>query len=160
MQLLIGFLGIVLLVLWSGAVWLGYAAVSLVLTVPWDEALAALRQIEMPALLRPFLEPFLGSAWSAWVNALAPLLQSSGQLIQGLSHGVVSALPFIAWGVWALGSMALLAGLVAASVGIGFIKRQRLNATGQATSRSAYGRSSIADLVEKFRSLRHGILRF
>jgi hypothetical protein len=160
MQLLIGFLGIVLLVLWSGAVWLGYAAISLVLTVPWDQALAALRQIEMPALLRPFLEPFLGSAWSAWVGALAPLLQSSGQLIQGLSHWVVSALPFIAWGVWSLGGMALLAGLVAASVGIGFIKRQRLNATGQATSRSAYGRSSIADLVEKFRSLRHGILRF
>lgn len=159
MQWLVWLLGVVLLALWSGTVWLGHAAASLVLTLPWDQAVAAVRQIEMPALLRPFLEPFLGSAWSAWVDALAPLLQSTGQLIQGSSHWVVSALPLMAWAVWALGSLALLAGLVAASVGIWFIKRQRLNAAGQATSHSAHGRSSIADVVQKFRSLRHGMLR-
>jgi hypothetical protein len=159
MQWLVWLGGVVILALWSGTVWLGHAAASLVMTLPWDQAVAALRQIEMPALLRPFLEPFLGGAWSAWVDALAPLLQATGQWIQGSSQWIVGALPVLAWLIWALGSLVLLAMLVAASAGIWFIKRQRLNAAGQATSHSGASRSSIADLVQKFRSLRHGMLR-
>ena len=53
----------------------------------------------------------------------------------------------------------LTAGLVAASVGIWFIKRQRLNATDQTTSHSTHARSSITDLVQKFRRLRRSMLR-
>ena len=150
MQFLIWFVGIFVLALWSATVWLGHAAASLVLTLPFDQAIAGLRQIEMPVLLRPFLEPFLGGAWSAWVDAIAPLLQWAGSLVQGSSAWLGSALPVIAWIVWGLGSLLLLALLIVASVAVWFIKRK---------GGSSSGGSGLSGIVDKLRGYKRHMPR-
>jgi hypothetical protein len=147
MQFLIWFVGIFILALWSATVWLGHAATALVLTLPWDQALASLRQLEMPALLRPFLEPFLGSAWQAWVEALAPLLQWTGSLVQGSSAWLVSALPVLAWLIWGMGSLLLLLLVAGASFALWFARRK----TAGAGASSLPSASSLRDWVDKLR---------
>ncbi len=146
MQFLIWFVGIFILALWSATVWLGHAATALLLTLPWDQALASLRQIEMPTLLRPFLEPFLGGAWQAWVEALAPLLQWTGTLVQGSSAWLVSALPVLAWLIWGLGSLVLLALVAGVSVALWFARRKTASASGSSMPNSTTLRSWIDKL--------------
>lgn len=152
MQILIWFLGIFILAMWSATVWLGHAAASLMLTLPWDQALSALKQIEMPALLRPFLEPFLGGAWQAWVEALAPLLQWTGALVQGSSDWLTSALPVMAWVIWALGSLTLLAVMLATSVAVWFVRRK------QPAGAADAGSGSVSEWLYKLRQLKRSMV--
>lgn len=124
MQFLIWMVGILILCLWSATVWIAQAAVSLALTLPWNEVMAALKSMPLPEMLRPFLEPWLGGAWSAWIEAFAPLMQWLGTFVQGSAGWLASALPVIAWLVWGLGSLVLIAILSAASAALWFSRRK------------------------------------
>jgi hypothetical protein len=125
MQFLVWIVAVLLLALWSATVWLSHAAMQLVLTMPWNEAWQAVQEIELPAVLKPFMEPWLGDAWIGLAQALAPLLQWLGSLLQGSSGVITSSLPVIAWIIWALGAFALLALAALGSAAVWWLRRQK-----------------------------------
>lgn len=113
MQFLIWILAAFLLMLWSGAVWLGYTLSHLALTLPWDQATAALGQLQIPEILKPFVDPivliFADGSWTAWLQSFEPLMQWLGNLLKGSAGWLVAALPVITWVVWGMGALVLLA---------------------------------------------------
>lgn len=129
MQWLIWIVGAFLLMLWSGAMWLGFSITHFALTLPWDQATQALGQLQIPELLKPFLDPilliFVGGSWSAWVESFAPLMQWLGSLLQGSAGWLTSALPVLAWIIWALGALFLIALAAGGSAALWWFKKKR-----------------------------------
>jgi hypothetical protein len=125
MQFLVWIMAVLLLALWSATVWLSHAALQLIVGMPWNEAWAAVQKIELPALLKPFIEPWLGDAWIGMLQALAPLLQWLGSLLQGSSGLITGSLPVIAWLIWAVGALALLALAALGSGALWWMRKQK-----------------------------------
>ncbi len=130
MHIAIWMTGLLLLALWSATMWLGYSLSHLALTLPWQQAAATAAQLQIPDLLKPFLDPivliFSGQSWANWVQGLAPLMQWLGNLLQGSAGWLVAALPVIAWIVWGLGALLVLALAAGGSAGVWWWRKQQL----------------------------------
>jgi hypothetical protein len=132
MHLLIWLTAILFLGFWSASVWLLYAGAQLALTMPWDQAIAAIRAIEVPAVLRPFLEPFGAEAWIGMVEAFGPLMQWVSSLFQGSAGALAGALPVLAWLLWGIGALMLIGLAAAGSVAVWLVRcgKSKINLLG------------------------------
>jgi hypothetical protein len=130
MHLLIWIIGLILLMLWSAAVWMGYSLTNFALTLPWDQATTAMKNIQIPELLKPLIDPilllFAGGSWTAWVESLGPLMQWLGSLLQGSASWLTGALPVFAWIIWGLGALLLIALTAGGSVALRYFKKRKL----------------------------------
>jgi hypothetical protein len=134
MHLLIWIVGLIVLMLWSAAMWLGYSMINFALTLPWDQATMAMKNIQIPELLKPFIDPilliFAGDSWTAWVESLGPLMQWLGSLLQGSASWLAGALPVIAWIVWGLGALLLITLMAGGSAALWFFRKRASTSTG------------------------------
>lgn len=116
-------LSFALLALWSLACW-GMHAVT-VWAVASAGALAggttAMGAVLMPAWLSAWIPPELAVEFQSLITSLAPMVQSALETVPALS-GTVTVL---AWAIWGLGAVALLALAVGAHVLIAVLKRRR-----------------------------------
>jgi hypothetical protein len=140
MHIAIWMIGLLLLTLWSATVWLGYSLSHLALTLPWQQAATSAAQLQIPEILKPFLDPivliFSGESWANWVQGLAPLMQWLGNLLQGSAGWLTAALPLVAWLIWGLGALLIVALAAAGSAGLWFWRR-RTTSSGSGMSGSS-----------------------
>ena len=109
MVIAIWLVALVLLVLWSAFAWASHAVLGMIAGLPWEQVLSQLKNIHLP-------EPF-GAWWAMMVDLLAPILQVSLPLLQGLMSFAGGAIPVIVVVLWLLGAIALLLLAIAATVG-------------------------------------------
>ena len=130
MHLLIWIIGLIVLMLWSATVWMGYSLTNFALTLPWDQATTAMKDIQIPALLKPLIDPilliFAGGSWTAWVESMGPLMQWLGSLLQGSASWLTGALPVFAWIIWGLGALLLIALTGGGSVALRYFRKRKL----------------------------------
>ena len=116
------FLSLALLALWSVACW-GLHALT-VWAVASAGALAggtaAMGTVLVPAWLGAWIPPELASEFQSLIASLAPMVQAALETVPFLS-GAVSVL---AWVIWGLGAVMLLALAVGAHVLIAVLKRR------------------------------------
>jgi hypothetical protein len=93
-------LAFLLLLLWSAFAWMTHALLGMIAGAPWEQLLSQLKGISPP-------EPF-GAWWAFTVDLLAPFLQFSLPILQGLLSFAGSALPVILIVIWAIGGLVLL----------------------------------------------------
>jgi hypothetical protein len=129
MQWLIWIVSALMLMLWSGMVWLGYSMTNIALTLPWQQATAALGQLQIPELIKPFIDPilliFAGGSWTVFAESFAPLMQWLGTLLQGSAGWLTAALPLLAWIIWALGALLLLGVAAVGSAAFWFTRKKQ-----------------------------------
>ncbi len=128
MHLLIWMIGLMLLMLWSTAIWMGYSISHFAMTLPWDQASTELKNMQIPELFKPLVEPilliFADGSWDAWVDSLAPLTHWLSNLLQGSASWVASALPVIAWIIWGLGALLVIALAAGGSAALWYFRRR------------------------------------
>ena len=129
------FFALALLALWSMACW-GVHAVT-VWAVSGAGGLAngaptAMEKIAMPDWVAIWLPPALSQEFGVWVASAGPVVQSALEAVPALS-GAISVL---AWAVWGVGVLVLLALAVGAHVLIAVLKRSKSSpgAPGAATA--------------------------
>jgi fumarate reductase subunit D len=115
MVIAIWVLALILLLFWSAFAWMSHALLSMISSVPWEQVLGQLKGISLP-------EPF-GAWWAIAVDMLAPVLQFSVPLLQGLLSFAGSALPVIAFVLWLIGAVLLLLLAIAATFGVAFWRK-------------------------------------
>ncbi len=108
MVIAIWLLAVMLLLLWSAFALMSHALLGLVSGAPWEQLLAQLKAVSVPEVIAPW--------WTPMVDALAPLLQASLPLLQGLLSFAGSALPVVVIILWAIGGLILVLLAVAATV--------------------------------------------
>jgi hypothetical protein len=109
MMIAIWLLALILLLFWSAFAWMIHALLGMLSGLPWEQVLSKLKGLSLPA-------PF-GEWWVMMVDLLAPVLQVSLPLLQGLLSFAGGALPVIVFVVWLLGATVLLLIAIAATVG-------------------------------------------
>lgn len=115
-------LSFALLALWSLACW-GLHAVTV-----WAVAsagtlaggTAAMGTVLVPAWLSAWVPPELAVEFQSLVTSLAPMVQAALETVPALSGAVT----VLAWAIWGLGAVALLALAVGAHVLIAVLKRR------------------------------------
>lgn len=149
MHFLIWIIGLLLLMLWSGAVWLGYSVTHIALTLPWDQATQALSQLQIPELLKPFIDPFLlifsADSWKTWAESFSPLMQWLSSFLKSSAGWLTGVLPAIAWIIWALGALCLIALSAGGSAALWFFKKRSASSGDQGGSGGA---ASVHSLVQ------------
>ncbi|MBS7808084.1 hypothetical protein [Variovorax sp. PCZ-1] len=101
MVIAIWLLAFLLLLLWSAFAWMTHALLGMLAGAPWEQLLSQLKGISPP-------EPF-GAWWAFTVDLMAPVLQFSLPILQGLLSFAGGALPVILIVIWAIGALILLA---------------------------------------------------
>lgn len=95
-----------LLAFWSLAAWVMHGlAVWLVSQAGAVPDVAAMQALQLPAWLAVWIPPEVMSVFTALAGSLGPMLQSLLQAMPSLA----GLLTVIAWGVWGLGTLLLLA---------------------------------------------------
>ena len=121
------FLSFMLLALWSLACW-GAHAVT-VWAVGSAGALAggsaAMDAVLLPEWIKVWIPPQLAQEFGAMIASMGPVVQAALETVPALS-GAVSVL---AWVIWGLGALALMALAVGAHVLIAVLRRRK-NGTG------------------------------
>lgn len=126
MLVAIWLLALILLLFWSAFAWMCHAVLGMISDAPWEQLLTQLKDLSFP-------EP-LGQWWSTMVDILAPMLQASLPILQGLLSFVGSALPVIVIVFWALGVLALLLVAIAATLGAIWWRKSRTGTPGKLAS--------------------------
>lgn len=122
------FLALALLALWSVACWSAHAvtlwAVSGAGTLAGSGP-AVVDQVVLPDWLAVWLPPALAQEFGSLVASIGPVVQSALEAVPALS----GAISLLAWAVWGVGALVLLALAIGAHVLIALLKRNR-NGTG------------------------------
>ena len=115
------FLSLALLALWSLACW-GMHAVT-VWVVSSAGALAGgsvvANTILVPGWLKAWMPPELMGQWEAFVSSVGPMVQAVLEAVPALAGGVT----FLAWVLWGLGAVLLVALAVGIHILIALAKR-------------------------------------
>lgn len=118
------FLALALLALWSVACWSAHAvtlwAVSGAGTLTGSGP-AVVDQVALPDWLAIWLPPALAQEFGVWIAAAGPVVQSALEAVPALS-GAISVL---AWAVWGVGALVLLAVAVGIHLLIALLKRSK-----------------------------------
>ncbi len=129
------FLSFAFLALWSLACW-GLHTVT-VWAVASAGALAggtaAMGAVFIPGWLSAWIPPELAVEFQSLITSLAPMVQAALEAVPALS-GTVTVL---AWAIWGLGAVALLALAVGAHVLIAVLKRRSARPADSATTSAA-----------------------
>ncbi|MFM7331947.1 MAG: hypothetical protein ACKO1L_09855 [Brachymonas sp.] len=72
---------------------------------------------------------FADGSWKAMAQGFAPLMQWLGSLLQGSTGWLTAALPVMAWIVWALGALLLLALAAGGSAALWFFRKKQKTAS-------------------------------
>lgn len=127
------FLALALLALWSAACWSAHAvtlwAVSGAGTLAGSGP-AVVDQVVLPDWLAVWLPPALAQEFGSLVASIGPVIQGALEAVPALS----GAISLLAWAVWGVGALVLLALAVGAHVLIALLKRNR---AGTGTPRTA-----------------------
>jgi hypothetical protein len=115
MVIAIWLLAFILLLFWSAFAWMSHALLGMISGLPWEQVLGQLKGISVP-------EPF-SAWWTVLVDMLAPVLQFSVPLLQGLLSFAGSALPVIVFVLWLIGAVLLLVLAIAATFGAAFWRK-------------------------------------
>jgi hypothetical protein len=115
MVIAIWLLALILLFFWSAFAWMSHALLSMISSLPWEQVLGQIKGISLP-------EP-LGAWWAVMVDLLAPVLQFSVPILQGLLSFAGSALPVIVFVLWLIGAALLLLLAIAATMGAAFWRK-------------------------------------
>jgi hypothetical protein len=118
MVIAIWFIALIVLLFWSAFAWMCHALLGMISGLPWEQVLSQLKGISVP-------EPF-GAWWMMMVDLLAPVLQVSVPLLQGLLSFAGSALPVIVFVAWLIGAVILVLIAVAATVGAVLWRKNRV----------------------------------
>ena len=112
---------LMLLALWSLTVWTLHAvsAWAVVNAGALSGAATGMQGLELPAWLSLWMPPEIAQAALALMKGLAPLVDSLLQAAPALAGAVT----VLAWGVWGLGSVALVLLGVGLHVGFGVWRR-------------------------------------
>jgi hypothetical protein len=110
-------LAFVLLLLWSAFAWMCHALLGMLSGLPWEQLLSQLKGLSLPAPL--------GEWWAVMVDLLAPVLQVSLPILQGLLSFAGSALPVIVFVIWLFGTLALLIIAIAGTLGAVWWRKNR-----------------------------------
>ena len=112
---------LMLLALWSLTVWTLHAvsAWAVVNAGALSGAATGMQGLELPAWLSLWMPPEIAQAALALMKGLAPLVDSLLQAAPALAGAVT----VLAWGVWGLGSVALVLLGVGLHVGLGVWRR-------------------------------------
>lgn len=109
MVIAIWLVAFLLLLLWSAFAWMSHALLGMVSGLPWSQVMDQLKALNPP-------EPF-GQWWAFAVDLLAPALEISLPILQGMLSFAGGALPVLVFVVWAFGALTLLLIASAATVG-------------------------------------------
>ncbi|TAG24711.1 MAG: hypothetical protein EAZ37_15410 [Burkholderiales bacterium] len=120
-------LALILLLLWSAFAWMVHALLGMLAGAPWEQLLSQLKGISPP-------EPF-GQWWTFTVDLLAPALQLSLPILQGLLSFAGGALPVILIVLWVIGGVLLLLLAAAATFAAVLWRKKR---TGMNAQRPRY----------------------
>lgn len=122
------FLALALLALWSVACWSAHAvtlwAVSGAGTLA-SSGPAVAEQAVLPDWLAVWLPPALAQEFGSLVASIGPVIQGALEAVPALS----GAISLLAWAVWGLGALVLLALAVGAHVLIALLKRSKAGAS-------------------------------
>ena len=119
MNLLIWIFAIVLLGFWSVLAWLSHKLLQWAGQLPWEQTLQQVKELPVPALIAPW--------WQQLVDVLAPLLQVTQGIMDGLTQFAGAALPFLVGAVWLFGAMIIVTLAVIASGGVWWARRKRVS---------------------------------
>jgi hypothetical protein len=97
-------LGLLLLVLWSAAMWAAHVGWTMLAALPWSQAVEAAQRIELPA----WLELWIGSAWRDWLSAAGPMIEWVMRTLQGSAHWLEGMVPILMLVMWAAGALCVL----------------------------------------------------
>lgn len=115
------FLSLALLALWSLACW-GTHAVT-VWVVSSAGALtggsAVATTILVPGWLKAWMPPELMGQWEVFVSSVGPVVQAVLEAVPALAGGIT----FLAWALWGVGAIVLVAFAVSIHILIGLVKR-------------------------------------
>ena len=129
------FLSLALLALWSLACWALHGVTVWVVSsagaVAGGSAVADV--ILMPAWLKAWMPPELMGQWEALVSSAGPIVQAVLEAVPALADAVT----FLAWALWGLGAVVLLA--LAAGIHI-LIARAQRRSGGPGTPQAALAR--------------------
>ena len=117
-------LGLLLVALWSAAMWAVHLGWTMLAALPWSQAAEAIRDLQLPG----WLELWFGEAWRALVQALAPTLEWALRVLQG-SDWLHELVPIALWVVWGLGVLFLLTFTALAGVVVDWFRRRRGSVT-------------------------------
>jgi hypothetical protein len=115
MVIAIWLIALILLLFWSAFAWMSHALLGMISSLPWEQVLGQLKGISLP-------EPF-GAWWAIMVDLLAPVLQFSVPILQGLLSFAGGALPVIVFVLWLIGAVILLLLAIAATLGAAFWRK-------------------------------------
>lgn len=130
------FLALALLALWSLACWSAHALTLWAVTGAGTLAgsgPAVADQVVLPDWLAVWLPPALAQEFGSLVASIGPVIQGALEAVPALS-GAISVL---AWAVWGLGAVVLLALAIGAHVLIAVLQRR---STGAAAASAAVAR--------------------
>jgi hypothetical protein len=117
-------MGIFMLALWSGLIWAAHGLWALMATVSWGDAVQRIKDIPLPEVLAPWFGP----AWREWIDAVAPVAQWLGSLVQGSGELLAGWVPVLLWVVWGLGTASLVAAMAAGTGGVWWWRRRQVRA--------------------------------
>jgi hypothetical protein len=115
MVIAIWLLALILLFFWSAFAWMSHVLLGMISGLPWEQVLGQLKGMSLP-------EPF-GAWWTVMVDLLAPVLQVSVPLLQGLLSFAGGALPVIVFVLWLIGAVILVILAILATVGVAFWRK-------------------------------------
>lgn len=96
--------GLLLLVLWSAAMWAAHLAWNLLAALPWSQAVATAQGITLPG----WLDVWIGTAWHDWLQAAGPMIEWVMRTLQGPAGWLAGVMPILMLVVWAAGALCVL----------------------------------------------------
>ncbi len=115
------FLSLALLALWSLACWGAHAVTVWVVSNAGALAGGSVvtDTVLVPGWLKAWMPPELMGQWEAVVSSLGPMVQAALEAVPALAGGVT----FLAWALWGLGAIVLVALAVGIHILIALAKR-------------------------------------
>lgn len=132
------FLSLALLALWSLACWGAHAVTVWVVSNAGtlaDGSVVA-DTVLVPGWLKAWMPPELMGQWEAVVASVGPMVQAALEAVPALAGGVT----FLAWALWGLGALVLLAVAVGIHVLIALAKRNGGGSGGPGAAKAAMAR--------------------
>ena len=115
------FLSLALLALWSVACWGAHAVTVWVVSNAGALAggSAVTDAVLVPGWLKAWIPPQLMDQWEAVFSSLGPMVQAALDAVPALAGGIT----FLAWALWGVGAIVLVAFAVGIHILIGLVKR-------------------------------------
>ena len=113
--------GLLLLVLWSAAMWAAHVGWTMLASLPWSQAVEAAQSITLPA----WLETWAGTAWREWLDTAGPMIEWVMRNLQHSAGWLEGLVPILLLVLWAAGALCLLLLTTLVGVFVDWLRRRR-----------------------------------